>query len=122
MTTQWHHFVRSKTQISKRLYWLKRPAGCEIRQPVNIIELEEILSEQAREEEDRGSESEDEGVVTNLGVSAKKNEDEKKASHKITSHKRQKLCRDANPTEEIKILLQEFITNHFPTVEPEVTT
>jgi len=28
--------------------------------------------------------------------------------------------RDANPTEEIKNLLQEFITNHFPTVEPEV--
>ena len=82
MTTQWHHFVRSKTQISKRLYWLKRPAGCEIRQPVNIIELEEILSEQAREEEDRGSDSEDEGVVTNLGVSTKKNEDEKKTNQR----------------------------------------
>ena len=44
--------------------------------------MEEILSEQAREEEDRGSESEDEGVVTNLGVSAKKNEDEKKANQR----------------------------------------
>ena len=81
MTTQWHHFVRSKTQISKRLYWLKRPAGCEIRQPVNIIELEEILSEQAREEEDRGSDSEDEGVCTSLGVTTKK-EDEKKANQR----------------------------------------
>ena len=81
LTTQWHHFVRSKTQISKRLYWLKRPAGCEIRQPVNIIELEEILSEQAREEEDRGSDSEDEGVCTSLGVTTKK-EDEKKANQR----------------------------------------
>ena len=47
---QWLHFCKSRTAINKRLYWLKRPAGCEIRQPVNIIELEEILSEQAREE------------------------------------------------------------------------
>ena len=30
------------------------------------------------------------------------------------------LCRDAKSTEEIKNLLQEFITNHFPSVEPEV--
>ena len=65
LKTQWNHFVRSKTQINKRLYWLKRPAGCEIRQPVNIIELEEILSEQAREEEEK-SDSEDEGISTSL--------------------------------------------------------
>ena len=30
------------------------------------------------------------------------------------------MCRDAKSTEEIKNLLQEFITNHFPSVEPEV--
>lgn len=47
---QWLHFNKTRTSVNKRLYWLKRPPGCEIRQPVNIIELEEILSEQAREE------------------------------------------------------------------------
>ena len=30
------------------------------------------------------------------------------------------FCRDAKSTEEIKNLLKEFITNHFPSVEPEV--
>ena len=30
------------------------------------------------------------------------------------------MSRDAKSTEEIKNLLQEFITNHFPSVEPEV--
>ena len=43
---QWLHFNKTRTSVTKRLYWLKRPPGCEIRQPVNIIELEEILSEQ----------------------------------------------------------------------------
>jgi hypothetical protein len=43
---QWLHFNKTRTNVNKRLYWLKRPPGCEIRQPVNIIELEEILSEQ----------------------------------------------------------------------------
>ena len=43
---QWLHFNKTRTSVNKRLYWLKRPPGCEIRQPVNIIELEEILSEQ----------------------------------------------------------------------------
>ena len=79
LKTQWNHFVRSKTQVNKRLYWLKRPAGCEIRQPVNIIELEEILSEQAREEEDK-SDSEDEGISTSLP----KKEEEVKTSPKPT--------------------------------------
>ena len=31
-----------------------------------------------------------------------------------------KISRDAKSTEEIKSLLQEFITNHFPSVQPEV--
>ena len=92
MTTQWHHFVRSKTQISKRLYWLKRPAGCEIRQPVNIIELEEILSEQAREEEDRGSDSEDEGVCTTLGVTTKKDDEKKTNQRSIGLFSKWRLC------------------------------
>ena len=45
---QWLHFNKTRTAVNKRLYWLKRPPGCEIRQPVNIIELEEILSEQGK--------------------------------------------------------------------------
>jgi len=46
---QWQSFERLKTPINKRLYWLKRPSGCEIRQPVSQIELEEILNENVRD-------------------------------------------------------------------------
>ena len=34
---QWQSFERLKTPINKRLYWLKRPSGCEIRQPVSQV-------------------------------------------------------------------------------------
>ena len=43
---QWLHFVKSRTAINKRLYWLKRPAGCEIRQ---IFILKKELSESQKE-------------------------------------------------------------------------
>lgn len=46
---QWETFERTRMPINKRLYWLKRPSGCEIRQPVSQIELEEILNEHSRE-------------------------------------------------------------------------
>ncbi|XP_076811975.1 uncharacterized protein LOC143458949 [Clavelina lepadiformis] len=46
---QWESFERTRMPISKRLYWLKRPNGCEIRQPVSQIELEEILNEHSRD-------------------------------------------------------------------------
>merc|ERR1712110_746948 len=31
------------TNIAKRLYWMKRPFGCEIRQPVTQLEIDELL-------------------------------------------------------------------------------
>ena len=34
---QWKAFERGKMPINKRLYWLKRPSGCEIRQPVSQV-------------------------------------------------------------------------------------
>ena len=37
LVQQWESFERSRTPISKRLYWLKRPSGCEIRQPVSQV-------------------------------------------------------------------------------------
>lgn len=48
LTQQWDSFERANFPINKRLYWLKRPTGCEIRQPVSQIELEEILNEQSK--------------------------------------------------------------------------
>lgn len=45
---QWDSFEKMNVPINKRLYWLKRPSGCEIRQPVSQIELEEILNEHAK--------------------------------------------------------------------------
>lgn len=37
LSQQWKSFERSKMPINKRLYWLKRPSGCEIRQPVSQV-------------------------------------------------------------------------------------
>uniref|UniRef100_H2ZR97 Uncharacterized protein n=1 Tax=Ciona savignyi TaxID=51511 RepID=H2ZR97_CIOSA len=48
LAQQWESFERGRMPIGKRLYWLKRPSGCEIRQPVSQIELEEILNEHSR--------------------------------------------------------------------------
>lgn len=39
LTQQWELFEKSRMPISKRLYWLKRPSGCEIRQPVSQVSL-----------------------------------------------------------------------------------
>ena len=36
---QWKSFERARMPINKRLYWLKRPSGCEIRQPVSQVSL-----------------------------------------------------------------------------------
>jgi len=37
LTQQWESFEITRTPVSKRLYWLKRPSGCEIRQPVSQV-------------------------------------------------------------------------------------
>ncbi|XP_039262758.2 uncharacterized protein LOC120338850 [Styela clava] len=57
LTQQWDSFERTHVPINKRLYWLKRPTGCEIRQPVSQIELEEILNEHSKENSDNKRDS-----------------------------------------------------------------
>ena len=37
LTQQWKSFEKGRMPINKRLYWLKRPSGCEIRQPVSQV-------------------------------------------------------------------------------------
>nr|CAB3262939.1 uncharacterized protein LOC100185421 [Phallusia mammillata] len=76
LSQQWESFERTRTPISKRLYWLKRPSGCEIRQPVSQIELEEILNEHSRDNFDERDdyESEEETSI------------DKKTAKKVTEH------------------------------------
>ncbi|XP_078485569.1 uncharacterized protein LOC144742369 [Ciona intestinalis] len=61
LAQQWESFERGRMPIGKRLYWLKRPSGCEIRQPVSQIELEEILNEHSRDNCDDYATDEEDG-------------------------------------------------------------
>jgi len=40
---QWLEYERKGTVSQKRLYWMKRPAGCEIKTPYSQVELDELF-------------------------------------------------------------------------------